>query len=356
MPSTTTSSSALRTPYSRSSWGQDGAQELDAGLDAQACQAALRSLRDQLAHSIVGQEALLDRLVVALLSGGHLLAEGLPGLAKTTAIKALARAVHASFQRVQFTPDLLPGDLTGGDVYLPAEGASRFVQGPLFHDIVLADEINRAPAKVQSALLEAMQEGQVTVGGRSHALPPMFLVMATQTPLEQAGTYPLPEAQLDRFLLHVVLDYPSAEQERRILDMDLARADPAPVAARGADGTVDAARVLQARRQVRRVHLADSLRESVVDLVRSTREPQSRSAGLRGMVEAGASPRAVLALAHAAQALAYLRGRDYVVPEDIVELAPDVLRHRIVLHPQAQLQGLDADSLVRQLLEAGEIA
>ena len=320
---------------------------------ADPCQAAVGALREQLSRDIVGQQALLDRLVVALLSGGHLLVEGLPGLAKTTAIKALARAVHASFQRVQFTPDLLPGDLTGGDVYLPAEGRSRFVEGPLFHDLVLADEINRAPAKVQSALLEAMQEGQVTVGGRSHALPPLFLVMATQNPLEQSGTYPLPEAQLDRFLLHVVLDYPSAEQERRILDLELARAgEPAGEAS----AAVDAALVLQARRQVRRVHLADSLRASIVDLVRATREPRSSGADLPGLVEAGASPRAVLALAHASQALAYLRGRDYVVPEDIVELAPDVLRHRIVLHPQAQLQGVDADSLVRELLRAREIA
>ncbi len=325
----------------------------DDAADADACQAAVQGLREQLAGSIVGQQGLLDRLVVALLSGGHLLVEGLPGLAKTTAIKALARAVHASFQRVQFTPDLLPGDLTGGDVYLPAEGRSRFVEGPLFHDLVLADEINRAPAKVQSALLEAMQEGQVTVGGRSHALPPMFLVMATQNPLEQSGTYPLPEAQLDCFLLHVVLDYPSAEQERRILDMDLARAGQAPAEAPGA---LDAALVLQARRRVRRVHLAESLRGSIVELVRATREPQSRSAALSGLVEAGASPRAVLALAHAAQALAYLRGRDYVLPEDIVELAPDVLRHRLVLHPQARLQGLDADAVVRELLRAGEIA
>ncbi|WP_018913287.1 MoxR family ATPase [Thiomonas sp. FB-6] len=320
---------------------------------ADPCQAAVGVLREQLAQDIVGQQALLDRLVVALLSGGHLLVEGLPGLAKTTAIKALARAVHASFQRVQFTPDLLPGDLTGGDVYLPAEGRSRFVEGPLFHDIVLADEINRAPAKVQSALLEAMQEGQVTVGGRSHALPPLFLVMATQNPLEQSGTYPLPEAQLDRFLLHVVLDYPSAEQERRILDLDLARAGEPAGQARA---VIDAALVLQARRQVRRVHLAESLRASIVDLVRATREPRSPDADLPDLVEAGASPRAVLALAHAAQALAYLRGRDYVVPEDIVELAPDVLRHRIVLHPQARLQGVDADSLVRELLRAREIA
>ena len=333
--------------------GFGGARPGDAGADTDVCRTAVQGLREQLARSIVGQQALLDRLVVALLSGGHLLVEGLPGLAKTTAIKALARAVHASFRRVQFTPDLLPGDLTGGDVYLPAEGRSRFVEGPLFHDLVLADEINRAPAKVQSALLEAMQEGQVTVGGRSHALPAMFLVMATQNPLDQSGTYPLPEAQLDRFLLHVVLDYPSAEQERLILDTELARAGQAPVEPPGA---IDSVLVLRARQRVRGVHLADSLRGGIVDLVRATREPQSRRAALGGLVEAGASPRAVLALAHAAQALAYLRWRDYVLPEDIVELAPDVLRHRLVLHPQARVQGLDADAVVRELLQAGEIA
>ncbi len=313
-------------------------------------QAAVVELRALLARRIVGQQSLLDRMVVALLTGGHLLVEGLPGLAKTTAVKALARAVHASFQRVQFTPDLLPGDITGGDIFLPAEGRSRFAAGPLFHDIVLADEINRAPAKVQSALLEAMQERQVTVGGTTYPLPPMFLVMATQNPLEQSGTYPLPEAQLDRFLLHVVIDYPSAEQERSILDMDLAAAERA-AADSEVDTRVDAGAVLQAREEVRRVYLADALREFIVELVRSTRAPQSRDPALEGLVDAGASPRAMLALAHSAQALAYLRGRDYVIPDDIVELAPDVLRHRIVLNLEAELRGVDADSLVRRLLE-----
>jgi MoxR-like ATPase len=317
---------------------------------ATARQRRIVQLRSTLSRRIVGQEHLLDRMVVALLTGGHLLVEGLPGLAKTTAVKALANAVHASFQRVQFTPDLLPGDITGGDVFLPAEGRSRFVEGPLFHDIVLADEINRAPAKVQSALLEAMQERQVTVGRTTHALPPLFLVMATQNPLEQSGTYPLPEAQLDRFLLHVVLDYPSEQQERIILDMDLAREgllrddDPA-------SPPVDAATVLQARAEVRSVHLADSLRNTIVALVRATREPELRDGSLVGLVAAGASPRAMLALAHSAQALAYLRGRDYVIPDDIVELAPDVLRHRIVLNLEAELRGVDADALVSRLLQ-----
>ncbi len=307
-------------------------------------------LRASLARRIVGQQPLLDRMVVALLTGGHLLVEGLPGLAKTTAVKALAHAVHASFQRVQFTPDLLPGDITGGDVFLPAEGRSRFVAGPLFHDIVLADEINRAPAKVQSALLEAMQERQVTVGGTTHALPPLFLVMATQNPLEQSGTYPLPEAQLDRFLLHVVLDYPSEAQERSILDKDLADAVSARERA-AAQPPVDAATVLEARAEVRSVHLAESLRDAIVTLVRATRDPERHDASRVGLVAAGASPRAMLALAHAAQALAYLRGRDYVIPDDIVELAPDVLRHRIVLNLEAELRGVDADALIGQLLQ-----
>ena len=314
----------------------------------------INALREQLGRSIVGQQALLDRLVIALLTGGHLLVEGLPGLAKTTAVKALAAAVHASFQRVQFTPDLLPGDLTGTDVYLPAEGSMRFVPGPLFHDIVLADEINRAPAKVQSALLEAMQERQITVGGVTRALPPLFLVMATQNPLEQSGTYPLPEAQLDRFLLHVVLDYPQADEELRILDQDLQRnaIGPEPEGAPDELPAMDATAVLATRHAVRRIHLAPILRHYIVELVRATRDPGAHVPRLQGMVEAGASPRAVLALAHAAQALAYLRGRDFVLPDDIIELAPDVLRHRIVLALEADLQGQSRDALIVALLEA----
>ncbi|MDE2130837.1 MAG: MoxR family ATPase [Betaproteobacteria bacterium] len=317
-------------------------------------QHSINVLRERLGHSIVGQQALLDRLVIALLTGGHLLVEGLPGLAKTTAVKALAAAVHASFQRVQFTPDLLPGDLTGTDVYLPAEGSMRFVPGPLFHDIVLADEINRAPAKVQSALLEAMQERQITVGGVTRTLAPLFLVMATQNPLEQSGTYPLPEAQLDRFLLHVVLDYPQADEELRILDQDLQRnaTDPEPGAAPGNAPAMDAAAVLEARQAVRRIHLAPVLRHYIVELVRATRNLGAQVPRLQGMVEAGASPRAVLALAHAAQALAYLRGRDFVLPDDIIELAPDVLRHRIVLALEADLQGQSRDDLIAALLQA----
>ncbi|MDD5000854.1 MAG: AAA family ATPase, partial [Thiomonas arsenitoxydans] len=263
-------------------------------------QTEVAALREQLSTDIVGQTALLDRLVIGLLTGGHLLLEGLPGLAKTTAVKALASRVHASFQRVQFTPDLLPGDLTGTEVFNPAEGTVRFVRGPLFHDIVLADEINRAPAKVQSALLEAMQERQITVGGVSYPLPPLFFVLATQNPLEQAGTYALPEAQLDRFLLHVRLDYPAADEELRILQLHLQASDPARSLGGGPPPAVDVPTVLAARQEVLQVHVAESLQRAIVDLVRATRAPQQRLAGMEGVVAAGASPRAVLALAHAA--------------------------------------------------------
>ena len=318
-------------------------------------QADVAALREQLSADIVGQSALLDRLVIGLLTGGHLLLEGLPGLAKTTAVKALSSRVHANFQRVQFTPDLLPGDLTGTEMFSPADGSVRFVRGPLFHDIVLADEINRAPAKVQSALLEAMQERQITVGGVTHALPPLFLVLATQNPLEQAGTYALPEAQLDRFLLHVRLDYPAADEELRILQMHLQASDPArQLIARDRAQALDVAAVLAARQEVLQVHVAESLQRAIVELVRATRAPQQRVPRHEGVVAAGASPRAVLALAQAARGLAYLRGRDFVLPDDVVALAPDVLRHRIVLSLEAGLQQVSADTLIADLLAAIE--
>lgn len=313
-------------------------------------QTAIVALRAALNDAIVGQEKLLDRLTVALLAGGHVLVEGLPGLAKTTAVKALANAVHASFQRIQFTPDLLPGDLTGTDIYNPNEGRFDFDQGPLFHEIVLADEINRAPAKVQAALLEAMQEHQVTVGGVTRKLPPLFMVMATQNPLEQAGTYPLPEAQLDRFLLHVTLDYPSADEELEILRRERERlkqgaaAAPAPV--------VDVATVLAARQEVNRVHLAPELERYIVTLVHATRHAEQVLAGKAQYLEVGASPRATLAIAHAAAALAYLRGRDYVSPDDIIDIAPDCLRHRIILSITARVEKVTADDLIAQLIAA----
>jgi MoxR-like ATPase len=313
-------------------------------------QEAVVSLRRSLEATIVGQEKLLDRLMVALLAGGHVLVEGLPGLAKTTAVKALANGIHASFQRVQFTPDLLPGDLTGTDVYNPQQGSFCFSEGPLFHEMVLADEINRAPAKVQSALLEAMQEHQITVGGVTRKLPPLFMVMATQNPLEQAGTYPLPEAQLDRFLLHVVLHYPSADEELEILKRERERLRENLVT--GAAATVDVATVLAARQEVNHIHLAPELERYIVALVQATRDLGQHLPEHARHLEVGASPRATLAIAHGAAALAYLRGRDYVSPDDILDIAPDCLRHRIIVSVAARVEKVDADRLIDQLLNA----
>ena len=312
-------------------------------------QAALLELRTALESVIVGQAKLLDRLVIGLLAGGHVLVEGLPGLAKTTAVKALAGGIHAGFRRIQFTPDLLPGDLTGTDIYDPRESRFHFVEGPLFHPIILADEINRAPAKVQSALLEAMQERQITVGGETRPLPELFMVMATQNPLEQAGTYPLPEAQLDRFLLHVMLDYPSQAEELEILRRD--RAMHLSDGHTPLNPVVNVATVLAARREVNQVHLAPAVEAYIVTLARATRAPGDLKPEWAKAVEVGASPRAALALAHAASALAYLRGRDYVTPDDVMEVAPDCLRHRIILSLEARLENLSRDSLIAGLLD-----
>ena len=307
----------------------------------------LQQLRTYLESIIVGQHDLLDRLLISLLTGGHLLVEGLPGLAKTTAIKTLANGVHASFQRIQFTPDLLPSDLTGAEIYDPETHQFNFRAGPLFHEIVLADEINRAPAKVQSALLEAMQEHQVTIGGVSYPLPELFMVMATQNPLDQAGTYPLPEAQLDRFLLHVVLDYPSESDELEVL-----RRHRAGVSTRSEAPKIDVAWVLNARSQVNAVHLAPELEAWIVRLVAATRDMSKHVPEAAGQIDCGASPRASLALAQAAQALAFLRGRDFVTPEDLLDIAPDALRHRLLLSPVGQLARVNRDALIARLCDA----
>ena len=311
-------------------------------------QARILELRQALSRVIVGQDILLDRLVIGLLADGHVLVEGLPGLAKTTAVKTLAAAIHGSFRRIQFTPDLLPGDLTGTDIY--HEGQFEFIEGPLFHEIILADEINRAPAKVQAALLEAMQEHQITVGGVTRPLPPLFMVMATQNPLEQAGTYPLPEAQLDRFLLHVALDYPSDQEELDILRRD--RAHAARVGLAPVTAVIDIATVLAARAEVQKVHVSDEVERYIVALVRATRAPGEWRADWSNAVEVGASPRASLALLHASAAAAYLRGRDYMTPDDVRELAADCLRHRITLSLDARLQKLGRDAFIAGLLEA----
>lgn len=305
-------------------------------------------LRAHLEQTIVGQSRLLDRLMIALLVGGHILLEGPPGLAKTTAVKALAGGVHARFQRIQFTPDLMPADITGSDVFNPKTEDFRFVEGPLFNQIVLADEINRAPPKVQSALLEAMEERQVTVSGRSHRLPDLFVVMATQNPLEQAGTYPLPEAQLDRFLLHVTLDYPSEQEELEILERDRRLHFHA---ADRLDTRLDPETVLAARNEVAELHIEETLKRYVVSIVNATRNPGQWRADWQEAVRFGASPRATLALVRAASAHAYLQGRDYIIPDDILDVAPDVLRHRVIASFSAKTKQLSSDELIAGLLD-----
>ena len=327
------------------------AAALPSDAEAGALHARFRALRDALRTQVIGQPALVERLLVALLADGHLLVEGAPGLAKTTAIKALASHIEADFHRVQFTPDLLPADLTGTDVLRPATGVFEFEPGPLFHNLVLADEINRAPAKVQSALLEAMAEHQVTIGRRSWPLPKLFLVMATQNPIEQEGTFPLPEAQLDRFLLHVPVGYPQAESEREIMRLAHARARDELTVHSQPGRMLDQADLFAARGQVLDLHMAEGLGEYIVQLVLATRDPRPWAPALRGKIAWGASPRASIALERSARAAAWLAGRDYVLPEDIQSLAPDVLRHRVLLGYEAEAEGLHVDDVVKQLLE-----
>jgi len=312
-------------------------------------QAEFLTLRQHLEKTIIGQHKLLDRLMVSLLTGGHTLLEGPPGLAKTTAVNTLASGVHASFQRVQFTPDLMPADLTGTDIFDPEARRFTFVNGPIFHEIVLADEINRAPPKVQSALLEAMAEHQVTVGGVTRRLPDLFLVLATQNPLEQSGTYPLPEAQLDRFLLHVVLDYPSPEEELIILQQDRKRHFAEDCQTLGSPLTPET--VLAARKEVTEIHIEEMLERYIVSLVTATRQLGEWKPEWKDYLLAGASPRASIALSRASSALAYLQGRDYVIPEDIQDIAPDVLRHRLILDYAGRAAEITADDIIQQLLE-----
>jgi len=302
------------------------------------------TLRSHIQQQILGQAVLVDRLLIALLADGHLLVEGAPGLAKTKAIKALAEGIEADFQRLQFTPDLLPSDLLGTDIYRPESGEFVFQSGPIFHNLLLADEINRAPAKVQSALLEAMAERQVSIAGATRALPELFLVMATQNPIEQEGTYPLPEAQLDRFLLHVRIDYPALETEREILQ--LARREEQHVLAAPTEKLTQAA-ILEARTEVRAVHMAPALDEYLVQLIHATRDASAYN--IEGIAY-GASPRATIALDRCARAHAWLQGNDFVTPEDIQAIAPDVLRHRILLNYEAEAEGMTSDRIIEQLL------
>ena len=307
----------------------------------------IRSLKDWLSEQIIGQEHLVERLLMALLADGHLLVEGAPGLAKTRAIKSLADGIEGSFHRVQFTPDLLPGDVTGTDIYRPQEGSFHFQKGPVFNNLVLADEVNRAPAKVQSALLEAMAERQVSVGSQTYPLPDLFLVMATQNPIEQEGTYPLPEAQLDRFLLHVNVGYPDAAAEARILRLTR---NEASAATRPAPVQLTQAAVFSARREVLGLHMSDAVEQYLVQLVIATREPAPYSDRLAGWIDYGGSPRATIALDRCARAHAWLHGRDFVSPDDVQAVAADVLRHRLLLSFEAEANGVTPDSVVDELL------
>lgn len=305
-------------------------------------------LRSQLAKRIIGQEKLVDRLLIALLADGHLLVEGAPGLAKTTAIKALADHLDGDFHRIQFTPDLLPSDVTGSEIYRAETGQFEFQHGPIFHNLVLADEINRAPAKVQSALLEAMGERQVSVGMRTFPLDPLFMVMATQNPIEQEGTYPLPEAQLDRFLMHVVIDYPSADAEKAILHLarnDYRQGQPAAAVRLSAD------QVFQARRDIGDIYMAEPVEQYLLALVLATRDPHDLDPELARWTAFGASPRGTIALDRCARALAWLEGRDYVSPDDVRNIAFDVLRHRILLTFEAEAEGMTADAVIQRLID-----
>ncbi len=319
---------------------------------------AVKLARQQMGRQIIGQKNLLDRLFIALLSDGHLLVEGAPGLAKTRAVTTLAELVEGDFQRIQFTPDLLPADLTGTEIWQPDSGQFSFKSGPLFHNIILADEINRASAKVQSALLESMAERQITVGNTTHTLPSLFMVMATQNPIEQEGTFPLPEAQLDRFLLHIRVGYPNIEEETQILRLNQAEATQGLQQ----DNTEPARQMLsekmlnQARKEVLNVHLSPAVERYLVELVVSTRDPSRYDASLAQYLEYGGSPRATITLNRTARAHAWLQGRDYVSPGDIQAMAPDVLRHRVLLSYQAQAEGIDVDQFVSRLLDLVPVA
>jgi MoxR-like ATPase len=298
---------------------------------------------------IVGQEHLIERLLIGLLCDGHLLLEGVPGLAKTTAVKALAATLRTTFQRIQFTPDLLPADIIGTQVFQPNNSSFAVKKGPVFHNIILADEINRAPAKVQSALLEAMQERQVTIGETTFELERPFLVLATQNPIEQEGTYPLPEAQVDRFMLKIKIGYPTLDEERKIMSRVYAGA-PAAIS-----GIADVSAVETARETMMSIHMEESLADYIVHIVRATRNPDEFGLALKPMINYGASPRGSIYLGLAARAHAFLQGRGYVTPHDVKSMAPDVLRHRIILSYEAEAEGMTSEDLIQVLLERIEV-
>ena len=306
----------------------------------------VRPLQQEMSRVIVGQKNLVDRLMVALLTNGHILLEGVPGLAKTLSLKTLAHSVALDFKRLQFTPDMLPADIVGTMIYNPQDGGFRTRQGPIFSNLILADEINRAPAKVQSALLEAMQERQVTIGDETYPLPNPFLVLATQNPLEHEGTYPLPEAQVDRFMMKVVITYPTRVEERAILDC-MATTEP-PLSVRP---VVSAGQILKAREIVNTIYVDAKVRDYIVDLVLATRPPTAASLKLNGFIQTGASPRATINLTLAARATAFLNGRHYVTPQDVKTIAMDVLRHRVMVSYEAEAENVSAEDIIQKILD-----
>ncbi|HEY2346137.1 MAG TPA: MoxR family ATPase [Xanthomonadaceae bacterium] len=324
---------------------------MDTPIDTSSLHARFMALRESLSSAVIGQGALVERLLIALLADGHLLVEGAPGLAKTTAVKELAARIEGDFSRVQFTPDLLPADLTGTDIWRANDARFEFQPGPLFHNLLLADEVNRAPPKVQSALLEAMGERQITVGRSTYALPRLFLVMATQNPIEQEGTYALPEAQLDRFLMHVRVGYPEAGAESLILRLVRERARTTLHDAPQPQRMLSQQELFDARAAVLDLHLAPALERYLVEIVLASREAARYDATLAAKIAWGASPRGSIALERCARARAWLAGRDYVTPEDVQAVAPDVLRHRILPSYEAIAEGWDGDKLVRALLD-----
>jgi MoxR-like ATPase len=313
----------------------------------------LANLEHWLGQQIVGQQDLIHKLLIALLADGHLLVEGAPGLAKTRAIKQMAEGIEGDFHRIQFTPDLLPGDITGTDIFRPQTGTFEFQQGPIFNNLVLADEINRAPAKVQSALLEAMAERQVSIGSKTYALPPLFLVMATQNPIEQEGTYPLPEAQLDRFLMHVRVSYPDRDAEQAILR--LARSEASGEQSQP-ERAVSQADIFAARQGALEVHMAPAVEEYIIQLVIATRDPSLYDAELADWLEYGASPRATIALDRCARANAWIEGRDYVSPDDVQKVVFDCLRHRLIVSFEAEAAGVTSDQIIERLIERIPVA
>jgi MoxR-like ATPase len=338
-------------PLPNEQWTQPAIGNPNAGI--QSINEAVRMtsnwvqpLRQQMARVIVGQEQLVDRLMVGLISNGHILLEGVPGLAKTLALKTLASAIGLHFQRMQFTPDMLPADIVGTMIYNPRDGSFSTKHGPVFSNLILADEINRAPAKVQSALLEAMQERQVTIGDETYRLPDPFLVLATQNPLEQEGTYPLPEAQIDRFMMKVIVGYPNRTEERAILDA-MAVTEPSL----SVQPVVSAEDIVKARRVVSDIYVDDKVKNYIVDIVLATRDPKPYGIDLNGWVQCGASPRGTISLTLAARAHAFLQGRGYVTPQDVKDLAYDVLRHRIAVSYEAEAENINSENIVAGILE-----